>query len=293
MTRPRASQASRGIARNSRSLLGFIRVAWAVLRGASLPTIQSKLYDLVYASPVVRDVRFFNYGYHPLAPDLHDMAGFLGEPFQTNLYHHVLMSARKQLGHVPRAMVEVACSRAGGLLYASRLFPEIEFLLGIDLQPDAVTAAKAMCLAESRLAFVAASGHSLPLRALSVNLLVCVEALMNLDRTRFLQEAVRVLLPKGVLATTGSHFGSFENAHSELVAQTQACGLILTQMIDITANIVAACEQDAPRRQQLVAKAPWFSRHYLRNFLGLPGGKKYLAYQSGERCYYLAVMQRS
>jgi ubiquinone/menaquinone biosynthesis C-methylase UbiE len=280
------------VKRTWHSLLNLAQIGWALLRGASLPTIQSRLYSLVYASSAVRNLRFFNYGYAPVAPDLCLADELFDEPFQASLYHHVLVAAQQQLGHVPRNIVEVACSRGGGLLYAAKLFPNVQPLIGIDLQPDAVAAAHAFYAADKRLHFVAASGHSLPLQAQSVDLLVCVEALMNLNRPRFLQESVRVLLPQGVLATTGSQLGNFDRARSELVTQAQHCGLAVVQMTDITANILAACQHDAPRRQKLIARAPWFTRHYLRDFLGIPGAKKFQAYQSGERCYYMAVLQR-
>lgn len=275
-----------------RNLLNLIQVGSALLRGASLPTIQSKLYSLVYGSATVSSLRFFNYGFHPVNPDVCLPTELIHEPFQVTLYHQVLTAALKQLGHPPHNVVEVACSRGGGLLYAAKFFPEATQLLGIDLQPDAVAAAQVLHSADQRLAFVAASGHNLPLPAESVALLVCVEALMNLNRPLFLQESARVLLPHGVLATTGSQLGSFERAQSELEAQAQGCGLMVSQMTDITAHIVAACELDAPRRLHLIAQAPWFARGYLRDFLGIPGTPKFQAYQSGARCYYLAVLQR-
>jgi len=262
------------------------------MRGASLPTIQSRLYALVYGSTEVQNLRFFNYGYHPVAPDLRLPPELINEPFQATLYHQVLDAAQRQLGHSPKNMVEVACSRGGGLLYAAKFFPTMTTLVGIDLQPDAVAAAQGLRSAEKRLVFVVASGHSLPLKAQSVELLVCVEALMNLNRPLFLQESTRVLVPNGVLAATGSQLGSFERAQSELVVQAHVCGLKVQHKIDITSHIVAACQADAPRRLSLIAKAPWFTRRYLRDFLGIPGAQKFQAYQSGARCYYLAVLQR-
>jgi SAM-dependent methyltransferase len=273
-------------------LLNLARIAWALLRGASLPTIQRDLYSLVYASSAVRHLRFFNYGYDPVAPDLCRSAELSDEPFQASLYHHVLVAAQQQLGRPPRNIVEAACSRGGGLLYAARLFPDVQSLIGMDLQPDAVAAAHTLCAADKRLSFVAASGHSMPLPAHCVDLLVCVEALMNLNRPRFLKESMRVLSPQGVLAATGSQLGNFDRARKELVAQAQQCGLEVAQMTDITANILAACQHDAPRRLELIARAPWFARRYLRDFLGIPGAKKFQAYQSGQRCYYMAVLQR-
>ena len=278
--------------RTLRSLLTLAQVAGALLRGAPLPTIQSKLYALVYSSSAVHKLRFFNCGYHPLLPDLRLPTELIHEPFQAMLYHHVLAAAQNQLGHDPKNMVEVACSRGGGLLYAAKFFSEAMLLLGIDLQPDAVVAEQDLRSSDPRLFFLAASGHNLPLRAQSVGLLVCVEALMNLNRPLFLQESRRVLAPSGVLAATGSQLGSFERAQGELVAQSEVCGHKVCQMTDITSNIVAACEFDARRRLSLIAKAPWFARRYLRDFLGIPGAQKFQAYQSGARCYYLAVLQR-
>jgi len=277
--------------RTLEALSNLAHIVFALLRGASLPAVQSRLYALVYGSHTVRNLRFFNYGYHPLAKDFDLPVELTGEPYQAMLYHRVFEAAQLQLGRVPKLILEVACSRGGGLLYASKFFPLAKALIGIDLQPDAIAAASDLRAADGRMLFLAASGHNLPLPSHSVDLLVCVEALMNLNRPLFLQESMRVLLPNGVLATTGSQAGSFDAAQHELKKQAQVCGLKLCQMLDITTHIVQACELDAPRRLILIAQAPWFARSYLRNFLGIPGSQKFQAYKGGDRCYFLAVLQ--
>lgn len=258
------------------------RLALGLLRGTPVARLQRSFYAALYARLGDGPPRFMNYGLAPIAPEhAQDI-----EPFQASLARAVLLGGRAALAREPRVLADIACGRGGALALAASLFPAA-LPIGIDAQPAALLVARR---GGARVA--AADGLRLPLAGASIDLLVSIEAMMNLGRGRFLREAARVLTPGGVLAACGSFAGRPSTIVALLTREAAEAGLGVLRIRDLTPGIVAACEADAPRRAALLRSAPRLARRYLAGFAALPGSRIFRAYAEGRRCYYLAVLRR-
>ena len=274
-------------------LLALPRLLPVLWRRTPLGQMQREFYAVVYGLAGGR-ARFMNFGHAPVDPSMPVLPELAAEPFQASLYFEVLREGAAALGRAPALLAEAACGRGGGLRLAASLFPGAR-LAGFDLQPAALAVARFMLAdaAPGRAGFAAADGLRLPLPDGSVEMLVSVEAMMNLGRPSFMAEAARVLAPGGVLATSGSMLKTPAEAQAILAQDSAARGLELVVFRDLSPGVVAACRADAPRRARLTWIAPWPLRARFRDFAALPGTPTFEAYASGARTYYLAVMRRA
>ena len=253
-----------------------------LLRGTALGLMQRRFYAALYAFVPDDGPRFMNFGLAPVDPDL---AGAT-ESLQATLAQAVLEAGHAALGRDPGLLVDVACGRGGALALAARRFPEAR-LLGIDQHGTALAVAR-----RGRALVAAADGLALPLADGAADLVVSVEAMLNLGRGRFLAEAARVLSPGGVVAGCGSFNGPPSALVAHLEREARQAGLVLLRVRDLTQGVVQACREDAPRRRGLLRRAPWPLRSRLAGFAALPGSRTFRAYAEGARCYYLTILRR-
>jgi SAM-dependent methyltransferase len=265
----------------------MLRVAQGLLRKRP---IAKDLYALIYGNPAVRAVRFMNLGLYPLPEGfLHDPA-WSAESTQAGLYHRVLSEGAGLLGHPPGRLLEVACGRGGGTMYTQALFPGARLTV-LDAQPDAVRAALEIA-DPARTNVLAGLGGALPFAASSFDMVISVEAMMNLGRDSFLAECARVLRPGGVVAVSGYQRCPGSELQDQLTRDAHAAGLELQACQDVTTAMLAACSVDAERREQALRGGPRLGLSYMRNFASLPDTPDYRSYAEGNRCYFLAVFMR-
>lgn len=249
--------------------------------------MQRRFYAALYAWLDEDGPRFINFGLAPVDPAC---AGG-PEALQATLARTVLLAGRAGLrqagrGRDPALLVDVACGRGGTLAAAAALFPAAR-RIGIDQHLPAL----AMARREGALV-LAGDGLAMPLAGGCADLVVSVEAMLNLGRGAFLAEAARLLAPGGVVAGCGSFDGPPSALVALLAREAAAAGLLPLRVRDLTPGVVAACRQDAARRQALLAQAPWPLRRRLAGFAAMPGSRTFRSYAEGGRCYYLAVLAR-
>lgn len=266
----------------------LLRVAMGIFRKRP---IAQDLYALIYGNPVVRAVRFMNLGHFPLPNGfLHDPA-WASETLQAGLYHRVLSEGAALLGQAPQSLVEVACGRGGGTLYAQALFPETRLTV-LDAQPDAVRAARELANPGCTNVLVGLGG-ALPFAPASFDMVISVEAMMNLGREEFLAESARVLRPGGILSVSGFQNCPPAALREQLMRDAEASGLRLLTCQDITKEMLAACDIDSKRREQVIRRGPRIGHGYMRNFAQLPDTPAYRSFLEGRRCYFLAAFIQS
>jgi SAM-dependent methyltransferase len=265
----------------------MLRVAYNLLLKSS---VQHDLYALIYGHPAVRHVRFMNYGHWPLPGGfLHDPA-WAEESAQAGLYHRVLAEGAALLATPPRNLLEVACGRGGGARYAQALFPETRLTV-LDAQPDAVLAAREV-VAPARASVLVGSGAMLPFPEASFDMVISVEAMMNLGRHAFLAECARVLRKGGAVSVSGFQPCPGEELAPLLARDAAVSGLELHSCQDITPAVLEACRVDQQRREVALARGSRMGLSYMRNFAALPDTRTYRLFAEGKRCYFLARFTR-
>ncbi len=262
-----------------RAVLGLLP---PLLRGEPLSRMQRHFYGALYAFTGNGGPRFVNFGFAPADPAF----AHHPEPFQATLAQSVIAAGRLALGRDPAVLLDVACGRGGALDLAGRAFPAAR-LIGLDQHLPAMQEVR-RCGALA----VVGDGLALPFRDGMADLVISVEAMLNLGRGLFLREASRVLAPGGVVAACGSFNGPPSAIAALLRHEAVDAGLVVVRMRDLTPGIVQSCTRDAARRRALMAAAPWPVRWRLRRFVAMPVSPTFRAYAEGRRCFYQVVLRR-
>jgi SAM-dependent methyltransferase len=235
----------------------MLRVGYNLLRRRH---VQRDVYALIYGAPEVHAFRFMNWGHWPLPEGFIHHPAWATEAAQAAMYHLVLSEGAALLGHAPERMLEVACGRAGGAMYAQALLPETRLTL-LDVQPDAVLAAREVT-DPARAEYLVGMGEHLPFRPASFDMVITVEALMNLGRRAFMAECATILRPGGVLSVCGFHDCPGEELPPHLIGDAAFAGLRYHDCRDITPAVLDACRRDQARREAalnllaLLSRAP-------------------------------------
>ncbi|MGE0854428.1 MAG: hypothetical protein AB7O44_33350, partial [Hyphomicrobiaceae bacterium] len=69
-------------------------------------------------------------------------------------------------------------------------------------------------------------------------------------------------------------------------------GLYLIEFLDVTRNVVEACELDAPRRESLLTKVPWPVRDLIRPWIGLKNSNNFQQLRDRRATYFILVAER-
>jgi SAM-dependent methyltransferase len=246
---------------------------------------RSQLYDLLY-SMNWGGTTTNNYGFAPAK-------GSDPERFQLRLYGELLELLDG--GPAPKRLLEISCGRGGGLrMLARRLQPEA-LLLGLDFSAHAIDFCRRQYAPVTNLRFVRGNALSLPFGASTIDVVVNVEASHAYrDDGAFLREVARVLRPGGRFL-----FADYRARHKVHLLEDLAAAIGLRgELRDITRNVVAACELDAGRRQELIrCGLPWYFRLLfgsgLARYCALPGTITYERFRSGDRIYFATCMTRA
>jgi SAM-dependent methyltransferase len=235
----------------------------------------------------VPDVRFLNYGYHPLNGERiplkpEDEA----DRVYIQLYHRVA-------GAVPLTgldVLEMSCGRGGGSVYIKRyLKPRLVF--GVDRAKEAVAFCKRHHAADG-LAFVCGDAQVVPFTDRSFDAVVNIEASHDYPNLgRFLSEAKRVLKPGGYLLYADFRKQSHcESWHQQLAA----CGLEIREREDITADVARGLEENTERHVALIKRvAPRIMLPVFLQFAGTKGSYIYERFVSGRSRYVRYVLRNT
>ncbi|MCX7373749.1 MAG: class I SAM-dependent methyltransferase [Alphaproteobacteria bacterium] len=265
----------------------MLRLGYNLLRRRH---VQRDVYALIYGAPTVRDLRFMNWGHWPLPADFIHHPAWAAEASQAAMYHLVLAEGAALLGQQPGRLLEVACGRAGGARYAHALLPDTRLTL-LDLQPDAVLAAREVT-DPARAEHLVAMGEHLPFAPDSFDMVITVEALMNLGRRAFMAECSKVLRPGGVLSVCGFHDCPGKELAPHLIGDAAVSGLQFHDCRDITPAVLEACQRDQERREDALRRGSRLGFGFMRNFAALPDTPNYRLFAERKRCYFLARFTR-
>ena len=224
------------------------------------------------ASSSVGQASFFlNYGYISRGTD--DEAPLPVPPGEIN--PNSIRLALEMVGPTPldgRQVVDVGCGRGGtAALLAGRLHARV---LGIDLSPAAIAFCR-QAHAAPGLGFEVGDAEHLPVADASCDVVTNLESSHTYpDLRSFLGEVRRVLRPTGWFL----HSDLLPGARwLEVRALLAALGLTVETDREITANVLASCDEIAAGRAQVFG-APSAA---IDNFLAVPGSMVYEQMRTG------------
>jgi len=229
----------------------------------------------------ITDWTQMNYGYAEGPGDGHTIA--LKPEEEHERYCHQLYYRAVQGMNLPgKDVVEVSCGRGGGAAFIHRhLQPRT--MTAIDIAAAAIKFCRRVHRAPE-LRFVQGEAEELPLFDESADVLINVEASFCYeDLDQFFREAHRVLRPGGYFCYTDLQAPEDMDG---LTARLERVGFDLVRCDDITANVTRALELDARRRSDILrAHVPWYLRHAMRDFAGIPGSRIPTKLVNGTFCY--------
>ena len=256
---------------------------WKKIRWKS----KSELYDLVY-SLRWGDAVTHNYGFAPAETDK-------PERFQLQIYAELsnfLAASNDAL--VAKDVLEISCGRGGGLCHLIGLFPVKPHAIGLDFSINAIRYCTHSYTDHPNVAFVCGHALRLPFRDMSFDVVVNVEAShIYRDDAAFLREVSRVLVRGGKFLYADYRRWYNVPTLEQLARDTGFSGTFH----DITANVVAACQLDAGRRQALIrAAVPWYYRvlanERLKRYAAVPGTVNFERFRGGDRLYFMTCLTR-
>jgi SAM-dependent methyltransferase len=246
-----------------------------------------ELYDLLY-SMQWEDAVTNNYGFAPAETDG-------PERFQLQLYTELIKLLEvSDAEFVAKNILEISCGRGGGFCHLIDLLPVQSHAIGLDLSINAIRYCTHRYVGRPTAAFVCGEALRLPFRDTSFNVVVNVEAShVYRDDAGCFREVSRVLARDGKFLYADYRRRDNVPTLERLARDTGFSG----SFHDITANVVAACQLDAGRRQALICAAvPWYYRvlanERLKRYAAIPGTPNFERFRSGGRLYFMTCLTR-
>lgn len=246
------------------------------------------MYQLMARYYQKEDWTFMNYGYAHLADeDLSPTLAPHDEPnrFCIQLYHHIAGA----INLAGLRVLEIGSGRGGGSAYIKR-YLQPRAMIGLDYSKNAVALCRRTYTVEG-LTFLPGDAENLPFDDQSFDVVVNVES-SHCYRAmeRFLAEAQRVL-------RVGGHFlfADFRDRERipELESQLLGAGMQLRRKRNITANVVAALDQDHARKlAQIRQGSPRLVTGLLQQFAGMKGSRIYRRFKDELVIYQSFVLQK-
>ena len=259
----------------------------------AFPTIRTRLwrtfYNIVVWLVPDRDQHFMNWGYRALNSTEETCEIGNLPPLSRNvtrLYAHTLGA----VAVVGKRVVEIGSGRGGGAAWVARTQQPLS-VVGIELSPAAVRLASEVHQGIAGLRFETGNALALPFSDGSVDTLINVESCHHYaDLPLFLSEVRRVLAVDGYLCLS-----DYREAHEmpEMSSDIAACGLELVRFCDITANVVAALDEDnAEKEVFLNSRFSWPLRPIMRIFFGNQGTDVYNGFAQRTWLYHSWILRK-
>jgi SAM-dependent methyltransferase len=184
-----------------------------------------------------------------------------------------------------RRVLDVGCGR-GGTVHVLRTFFAPASVVGVDLSFRAIAFCR-KAQRDPRVRFLNGDAEALPLANNSVDVVTNVESSHSYPDVRaFYGEVDRLLRPDGYFLYTDL-FPAFSTAHMEALVER---GFELVQDRDITANVLASCDETA--RVHLGAFGSAGQHRVMNDFIGLPGSDVYEGMKSGRSMYRILKLRK-
>ena len=244
------------------------------MRKRMYDSINSRLNQLV-----VGEYAFFlNYGYIPNGNPSHAEVA-LPEGYYDRNSHRLVLEV---IGDCPidgRDILDVGCGRGGVWVVLQAHFDPHSYL-GVDLSREAVSFCRSSHEG-SHVAFVEGDAEHLPVPDGAFDVVINIESsncYPNINS--FYAEAHRVLREGGWFLYADILRAEEFEANVPLIRRM---GFELAREVDITTNVLLACEETAVRRLKVYTNHE--ERAYMANFLAAPGSDLFRAMQEGSVQY--------
>ncbi len=231
------------------------------------------------------DIFFLNLGYiHDASPSFSKER--IGPRVFDRESHQLVLEVIGDCNLDGKRVLEIGCGRGGGAYVLRRHFKPASYL-GIDISEKAIAFCRS-AHAQPGYEFVQGDAENLAAPQASFDVVLNLESSHSYpDRCSFFLQANRVLAPGGYMLYADSMRA---DQLSTTVAQLSQAGFEQRRQLNITANVMRACEVVSQRRRQLLnieEKAAQFA-----NFLASPGSEVFSAYQRRELQYWLFKLRK-
>jgi len=248
---------------------------------------KGQLYDLIYSMRWA-ETSTNNYGFAPAS-------GENPERFQLQMYAELYDRLRASGQPATGRLLEISCGRGGGLNHLVDICKYQVDAVGLELSMNAVAFCKARYAGPGNRSFVRGDALHLPFKDGAFDIVVNVEASSAYgDERAFFREVHRILRPDGRFLYADSRSRRRLSSLEQLLHETGFAG----RLVDVTGNVVAACELDSARRRALIRTAvPWYWRillgRRLEQYAAVPGSKRFERFRNREKVYFMTCMVRS
>lgn len=103
----------------------------------------------------------------------------------------------------------------------------------------------------------------------------------------FLRGVGRVLKPGGLFVLVDSRLTTPPAAETMIANAVRAGSMTLLRFHDVTQNVA-----DTPRREAMLARAPWIARHHVRQMIGVANSPRHLKFALRHATYFIALARR-
>jgi SAM-dependent methyltransferase len=246
---------------------------------------REELYDLLY-SLRWGETTTNNYGFAPAEA---------GDPecFQLQMYGELLnLLGTTAPGARIERVLEISCGRGGGLRHVASRLRHAKHVIGLDFSTHAIRFCRTRYVALPNVGFVRGHALQLPFPDGAFDLVINVEASHAYgDDAAFLREVRRVLRTGGRLLYADHRT---RRKVPGLEQRLRAAGLT-GPLLDITPNVVRACDLDSARRRALIRSGlPRWCRPLgvarLEQYAGIPGTAAYERLRNRDRIYFIACL---
>ncbi len=185
-----------------------------------------------------------------------------------------------------KRVLEVGCGRGGGAYVLSRHFKPASYL-GIDLSEQAIAFCRS-AHTQPGYHFMQGDAENLSVPQATFDVVLNLESSHSYpDLGAFFLQANRVLAPGGYLLYADSIRADNLGFAVERLRQA---GFEQRRQLNITSNVMRACETVSLRRRQLLKIDE--NTPQLANFLAVPGSEVFSAYQTRELQYWLFKLRK-
>jgi SAM-dependent methyltransferase len=260
----------------------------------AFPRLKQRLFRLLYqylGRYEYADWTFMNYGYYtPLhsGEALKLFAADEPDRYCIQLYECVTASAQLK----GRSLLEIGCGRGGGLSYLHR-YRGPRMSRGLDIAPRAVAVCRARHVhpGVGDLWFRVGDALATDYDDGAFDVVVNVESSHCYpSRFDFFLEVRRVLKPGGTFCYADLHE---TEAAAGIESALRDASFDVIQREDLTPGVLRSlAADDSRKREQILARAPWFLRRAFNCFAGVVGSRTHRSFVVGARQYTRWLLQK-